>query len=313
MPGASAGTILVVDDDDALRALVVRWLASAGMRCVDAPSGLEALRIAHELAHELDAIVCDVMMPGIDGFEVISRLQQDDSTRSIPVVLLTARATAEADIVRGAESGAVDHLSKPVSGPVLIAKVSGLCERSRQARALREKLRTAEENATIDALTGLFNRRHFEDRLRAEAAYAKRHRRPFAIAVLDIDHFKSVNDTFGHDEGDRALRAVADAMRDVLRTDDMPFRYGGEEFVMLLRACTRDSAVVAATRLQAKLRSQPLALGPDGVVRMLTFSAGIASAEEANAFSATDLVARADAALYRAKAGGRDRVEVEDG
>jgi len=133
--------VLVVDDDDALRALVVRWLKKAGLTCIEARSGADALDKAHAMSASLDAIVCDVMMPGLDGFEVVARLKADPATSAIPIVLLTAHASGEADIVRGVELGAVDHLAKPFSGPVLVAKVRAVCERARAARALVAKLR----------------------------------------------------------------------------------------------------------------------------------------------------------------------------
>ena len=157
--------MLVVDDDDALRTLVVTWLTKAGLACVEARSGEEALESARAMAEGLDAIVCDVMMPGIDGFAVLERLKADTTTAAIPVVLLTAHANAETDIVRGVEAGAVEHLAKPFSGRVLAAKVRAMVTRGRAARALEKKLHFAEKHATIDALTGLFNRRHFEARV----------------------------------------------------------------------------------------------------------------------------------------------------
>ena len=305
------GAVLVVDDDDALRVLVGKWLSKAGLTVVEARTGEEALEKAREMANALDAIVCDVMMPGLDGFEVVKRLKADPATSPIPIVLLTAHATAESDIVRGVESGAIDHLAKPFSGPVLVAKVRALCERARVERALRRKLRHAEENATVDALTGLFNRRHFEGRLKAEASHALRHRRAFALVIFDLDHFKSINDTFGHEEGDRVLKHVAEAIRASLRGDDQAFRYGGEEFVLLLRACDASSAAVASERLRDELRARPIDLGEKLERRVITFSAGIAAADASNGFNVADLLARADAALYRAKRGGRDRSELE--
>jgi len=307
---AIPSAVLVAHDDDALRALVVRWLSKAGLRCVEARSGDEALEKASAMAAQLDAIVCDVMMPGLDGFGVIARLKADPGTRLVPIVLLTAHATAETDIVRGVELGAVDHLAKPFSGPVLVAKLRAVCERARAERALRTKLRFAEEHATIDALTGLYNRRHFDSCLRAETKHAQRHRRALSLVLFDIDHFKAINDTFGHAEGDRVLRHVADITRTVLRTEDMAFRYGGEEFVLLLRACSAESAAGVSERLRAELRMAPIALGDAGEPRLVTFSGGISAVEESNAFDDTSLVERADAALYRAKRAGRDRVEL---
>jgi diguanylate cyclase (GGDEF)-like protein len=308
---AKPGAVLVVDDDDALRMLVVKWLSKAGLACIEARSGEEAIERAIEIAQGLDAIVCDVMMPGLDGYGVLERLKANEATAPIPVILLTAHANTEGEVVRGAELGAVDHVSKPFSGPVLVAKVNALVNRARADRTLRNKLKFAETHATVDALTGLFNRRHFESRLRGEASNALRHQRSLALLLLDLDHFKVVNDTFGHDEGDNVLVHVAGAIRMVLRTEDAGFRYGGEEFVILLRDCDAASALEVGERMRAHLRASPIELGPGKVPRAITFSAGIAAAEAKNSFDATEMIVRADKALYCAKRGGRDRIELE--
>jgi diguanylate cyclase (GGDEF)-like protein len=303
-------TVLVVDDDADTRRLTVRWLTRAGLTCLEAGDGEAAVATAEAEHAILDAVVLDVMMPGIDGFETVRRLKQSAATATIPVLLLTAHANDDVDVVRGAETGAVDHLAKPFSGPVLVAKVKAVCERSQKDRELRQKLRYAEENATIDALTKLNNRRSFEARLREETAHAARHQEPFALVLVDLDHFKQVNDTFGHQEGDRVLVHVADALRSVLRKEDTAFRYGGEEFVVLLRATDAAHGARAADRLRAALKERPIDLGDAPESRVITFSAGVAAAEASNAFDAKDLVARADAALYRAKRAGRDRTEL---
>jgi diguanylate cyclase (GGDEF)-like protein len=305
------GAVLVVDDDDSLRALVVTWLTKSGLACVEARSGEEALESARSLADGLDVIVCDVMMPGIDGFTVLERLKADPATAAIPVILLTAHANTETEIVRGVETGAVEHLAKPFSGRVLAAKVVALIGRRRSERSLERKLRYAEQHATVDALTGLFNRRHLESRLHEESAHARRHSRPLALVMLDLDHFKSINDTFGHADGDRVLRHVGATIAGVLRAEDSAFRYGGEEFVILLRDCDAASAKVVGARLQARLAASPVMLGaePAKVERVVTFSGGVAAADATNRFATEDLVVRADKALYRAKGAGRNRIE----
>jgi diguanylate cyclase (GGDEF)-like protein len=303
-----ARTVLVVDDDDDLRTMTVQWLTRAGLACIEASDGEACIDTVKKSARAIDAIVLDVMMPGMDGFEAAARLKRDPETAAIPIVLLTAHANEEGDIVRGVETGAVDHIAKPFSGPVLVAKVRALCERTRADRELRDKLRYAEENATIDPLTRLSNRRHFEARLKEESAHARRHQQAFSLLMLDIDHFKSVNDTFGHEEGDRVIVHVADAMRSILRKEDAAFRYGGEEFVILLRATDGPHALRAAERLRESLKARPIELGEERVTRAITFSGGVASVDASNAFATDDLVARADAALYAAKRGGRDRV-----
>ena len=299
---------LIIDDDDATRALVARWLSNGGFETLQASSGERGLELARENAATIDVVVLDVMMPGIDGFETLKRLKSDASTALLPVVLLTAHANADLDVVRGVEGGAIDHVSKPFSGPVLTAKVRALASRMVAERELRMQLRSAEENAASDALTKLYNRRQLDMRLREATAHASRHREPLAVAVLDLDHFKSINDTYGHDSGDRVLVHFAELLRRGMRTSETAYRYGGEEFVLLLRGDAA-AAVRAVERLRAALAAAPIRLGD--AERTITFSAGVASASGENGFDTSDIVGRADAALYRAKRAGRDRTEVE--
>ncbi len=309
-PGVMPRTVLVVDDDDAVRNLTSRYLRQSGMEVLEAHSGESAVELAVANAGQLDVIVLDVMMPGINGFETLTRLKANAVTSTVPVILLTAHANEDVDVVRSADAGAIDHLAKPYRGAILVAKVNAAAKASRQARELQKKLVRAEENATIDPLTRLGNRRHFEARLAEEASFAKRHHAPLALLMIDLDHFKAINDRFGHEDGDRVLEHVAELVRTILRKEDSAFRYGGEEIVVLFRATPVDAALAIAERLRATLRAAPIELGHDAASIPVTFSGGIASADAATEDAVDKLVAHADAALYRAKRGGRDRVEL---
>jgi len=305
------GEILVVDDDEATRKAVIHHLTALAMHVSQASSGAHAVEVAAEKASTLDCILLDLAMPGTDSWDVLRQLRADPETASIPVLLLTDGPPSEADMLKMIEQGAIDHLTKPLSTTFLSAKVRAVCERSRTQRELKNKLRFALDNAAHDGLTGLFNRRYFDRRLREEVAHAKRHKQPFAIVMLDLDHFKLVNDTYGHEDGDRVLRHIAEVAQAQLREDDVACRYGGEEFVLLLRGTNSMAARVVANRLRANLADSPIALGPKDEMRHITFSAGVAAADERNAYKADEIVSRADAALYRAKRAGRNRVETE--
>jgi two-component system, cell cycle response regulator len=305
------GEILVVDDDEATRRAVIHHMSNLAMRVAQAESGLRALEVALEKSATLDCILLDLTMPGTDSWEVLKKLRTDPETSAIPVLLLTDGPPSEAEVIKMLEQGVMDHITKPLAGMLLCAKVRLVCDRSRADRELKSKLRFALDNAAHDALTGLFNRRYFERRLKEECAHAKRHRRPFALVMLDLDHFKLVNDTYGHEDGDRVLRHVAEVAQAQLREDDVPCRYGGEEFVLLLRGTTGMAARVVANRLRANLAAKPIELGPKNEPRHVTFSAGVAAADERNAYNADGVMSRADAALYRAKRAGRNRVETE--
>jgi two-component system cell cycle response regulator len=303
-----SGSVLVVDDDDETRLLVIGALAMGQVRCTEASSGEEAIDRVTAHPDGIDVIVLDVVLPGIDGVEVLRRLKRSPTTSHIPVIMVTGTATGDRDVVNGVDLGASDYLAKPCSPSVLLAKVRSLRTRARAERALRQQLDFASLHALTDPLTGLNNRRDFADRLRESSAYAVRHEQPFAVVMLDLDGFKSANDDHGHADGDRVLVHFAEAIQAVLRADDVAFRYGGDEFVLLLRACDATRAVEVATRLRERLRANQF-LFSDGTVASISFSAGTAAAEVSEGFSAEDLVTRADTALYRAKARGRDRVE----
>jgi two-component system cell cycle response regulator len=309
-PAPQPGAVLVTDDDAATRTLIARWLMGAGLLTMEASTGEQAIALAREHAETIDAIVLDVMMPGMDGYAVLEKLSSDPLTSNIPVLLVTAHANAEDDLVKSFQKGAVDHIPKPFRGSVLTAKVQSFCARRRAERQLASRLAVAEARATTDALTRLYNRRHFESRLPEEAANARRHKVPFSLLLADLDYFKSINDLFGHAEGDRVLVHVADSIRAVLRSEDTGYRVGGEEFAVLLRATDSTGGTAFGERLRRWLEQHPLDLG--GESRVITFSAGVASADAAHDFSADRIVERADEALYRAKRGGRDRVELAE-
>ncbi|MDB4940498.1 MAG: domain/GGDEF domain protein [Labilithrix sp.] len=303
------GEVLVIDADEHTRRTVTQHLSSLAMRVAQAESGARGIEVAVEKAAALDCVLLDASLDG--AWDILRRLRSEPETRFIPVLFLTAGPASDPDIIRMLEHGVGDHLAKPLSAMMLCAKVRVVCDRSRADRELRNKLKFALDNAAHDALTGLFNRRYFERRLKEECAHAKRHRRPFAIVMLDLDHFKLVNDTYGHEDGDRVLRHVAEVAQAQLREDDIPCRYGGEEFVLLLRGTTGMAARVVANRLRTNLAAKPLPLGPKNEPRHVTFSAGVAAADERNAYNADGVMTRADAALYRAKRAGRNRVETE--
>lgn len=303
-----ASSVLIVDDDQDIRELVMEMLSQQEFPCVGASSGEEAIEIVTARPEAIDVIVLDVNMPGMDGTEVLHFLQRSPETAHIPIIMVTAGATRDQDIVRGVEGGATDYLTKPCSPDVLLAKVRATRARALAHRKLRDELACASRTAMTDPLTGLCNRRNFDARIAEASAHAKRHGESFAMVMLDLDHFKRINDTHGHEEGDRVLAQFSLDIRAVLRAEDLAFRYGGEEFALLLRVCDASRAEDVANRLRSRLRARPFRFR-DGTEQTITFSAGTAAAQASEGFSGHQLVARADRALYSSKSHGRDRVE----
>lgn len=306
-----AASELLVIGDEATRKFVVRQISLLAMQAAHAESGERALAIASEKASSLDCVLVDANLVGLDIWAFCKQLRQNPETATIPVMVLLAHPPSEAETLKLIEVGVIDHLVMPLNPTLLCAKVKAISDRSRMQRELKNKLRFALEYSAHDALTGLYNRRYFERRLREESAHARRHKRPFALIVIDIDHFKLVNDTYGHEDGDRVLCHVAELIESSLREDDVACRYGGEEFVVLLRATPGLAARVVANRLRATVAGKGITLGTKDELRHVTLSGGVAAADERNGYDAENIVDRADKALYRAKRAGRNRVEME--
>lgn len=307
----AAGELLVVADEPT-RKLIGHQLSMLALSTMHAETSALAVAMALEKAASLDCVIVDFALAGLDPWGLLRMLRQDPDTATIPVVVVLGRPPGESDALKMIEAGVMDHLVKPFSSTLVCAKIKAVSERSRMQRDLKNKLRFALEYSAHDALTGLYNRRYFERRLREESAHARRHKRPFSLVMADLDHFKLVNDTYGHEDGDRVLCHVADLLSGALREDDIACRVGGEEFVVLLRATTGPAAKIVADRLREAVAGRGIKLGGRTEERHVTLSAGVAAADEHNDYNADNIVDRADKALYRAKRGGRNRVEMEE-
>jgi diguanylate cyclase (GGDEF)-like protein len=278
----------------------VRWVKS----------GIEALKWARQ--DPPDLIVLDVVMDDIDGFAVCRWLKLHNVTRDIPIIMLTVRDKID-DRVHGLQVGADDYLPKPFSQRELEARIfaalrskttqAELAERNRQ---LESMLHHVESLAITDPLTGLFNRRRFADVLRREVAVTRRYKNSLALLMIDLDHFKTVNDRFGHDAGDEVLRAIAAALSSGLREVDLAARYGGEEFAIIMPHTTKANAEIVAVRVAAQIRA--LVHEFQGEKVSLTASLGIADVADLSEPSAENLVKAADVALYEAKRAGRNKI-----
>lgn len=302
-PLSRPGRVLVVDDSAGIRRDVRKALGALGdvdlMECGD---GLTALQMMAE--HHPDLVVCDLLMPKCDGFTLLRMRASKPELASIPVLMLTGAEDREARI-QVLEQGASDFISKPFHGRELVARA----RIQLRSRMLQEKLEEANERLRLlsctDGLTGLFNRRHLEQVLETEVTRLNRYGVAVSVLLLDIDHFKNVNDTHGHAVGDAVLRRVADTLASMTRKVDVVARYGGEEVCLVLANTRAQEAQVLAERLRAGLAEveHETTRGP---VRV-TVSIGIASADRAPTTVDT-MLARADGALYTAKRAGRNRV-----
>jgi two-component system, cell cycle response regulator len=298
---SEAPTILIADDSVVIRAVVRDHLESEGYVVHEADDGASAVAACHRL--HPDAVLLDIEMPGLDGRQVLSRLKEDPATSDIPVVFLTGLSTTD-DLVTALRAGAHDYLKKPFEPAELLARIGSAVHIKQLQDELRRRNEELDRVSRVDALTGLYNRRHLEEHLDRFGREARRTGHPLAVILLDVDRFKRINDTYGHAGGDIVLRHLADHLRQVTRSHQICGRWGGEEFLVLLPDTELDSAMGAAERIRIGMAEEPVVL--DGTLVTVTLSGGCA----ADATGEVDaLVNRADAALYRAKAGGRNRID----
>lgn len=294
-------TILVADDDESIRLLLTTLLGEAGYRTILAENGQAAVQLAVE--HRPDVAILDVMMPGLDGFATCRSIKADQRTADIPVLLLTALAQTPAK-VQGLDCGASDYITKPFVANELLARLRAtLAQKSRHDALAAEAL--------TDALTGLANRRSVEQQLDQLLAHSERGHEVISVVIFDADHFKVINDTYGHEVGDMALTALAQRAREAMRAQDVVGRFGGEEFIAILPGTARDAAMVAAERLRSQVESPPVTTA-SGPVKV-TVSVGVATVNPDVPMGRSALVAEADRALYSAKRAGRNCVVHADG
>ncbi|WP_282607333.1 diguanylate cyclase [Pelagibius sp. Alg239-R121] len=258
--------------------------------------------------HIPDLVMLDYLMPEMDGTEFLQHFRKIEGLIDIPVVVITAAEQKEA-LYSALEAGANDFLRKPVDDLELIARANNML----QLRARQLELAEANERllvlATTDSLTGLANRRHFLDKLREEIARCQRYGRPFSVAMVDADHFKSVNDTYGHEVGDRVLKRLSNLMSGEVRDVDCVGRLGGEEFAILLPETEVTGAKIFCERLLTAIRETEVDTDED----VLRFTVSMGLTEVCKGEEKTDVILnRADEALYEAKEGGRDRVVIHE-
>lgn len=293
--------ILIVEDEAKTGSYLQQGLREAGYAAEWVASGVDGL---HEALHgDHDLLLLDVMLPDLSGWQILHELRQRG--RDVPVLFLTARDEVE-DRVKGLELGADDYLVKPFDQHELKVRLRAgrrIVELQSELVRAREALR---EQATKDFLTGIWNRSSILEILDRELQRSAREGSPVGVVLADLDHFKAVNDTFGHFAGDAVLREAARRMQSCCRGYDSIGRYGGEELLVILPGCQAECAEGQAERMRAVIESTPLTLGEDPY--QLTCSFGVTWAEPGKAQPPEALIRTADDALYRAKRAGRNRV-----
>jgi len=283
--------VLIIDDEEAICVLFAALLKQYG--CYQIVTTTDGRKVMDLLRGErFDVVLMDMRMPAITGSDLLRQITQ--AFEELPVIIVTGHGTIEA-AVESMQAGAADFVTKPVPGAVLHIRIQKVLEYTRTRRL-----------ASTDGLTELYNHRTFQERLAQEVDRANRYGRPLSLVMVDVDHFKTYNDTYGHPQGDILLRELARLLREASRTSDVVARYGGEEFALILP----ETDIVNAQKIGRRLREQVERHAFPGEERLpsgvLTISLGVATHTPAGTKEA--LLQNADAALYNAKRSGRNRV-----
>ncbi len=288
--------IVLVVDDVASNIQTIATILKEDYQIKVATDGVRALELSIQEPTP-DLILLDVVMPDMDGYDVLVKLKENENTEDIPVIFITGNDTTD-DEEKGLVAGAVDYITKPVRPAILKARINTHLTIKYQ----RDELLYI---ALHDKLTGLHNRHYLTEIGDQKFARAKRHNEDLSVVMCDVDHFKSVNDTYGHLGGDKVLKAMGSILDNKNRAEDFSARYGGEEFVILLEHCTSDSAKEKAENIRLSISE----LDIDGI--SVTASFGVVQLNNKHeSFEA--LLKDADEALYKAKESGRNRVVVFD-
>lgn len=303
-PSAPA-KIVVADDDRVTREYVAGLLRGRGYEVIAVDNGQKALEAAKKQAPDL--VLLDVIMEPISGIDAC-RMLKSSSQRSdgfLPVILLTARTDIDSR-VEGLRIGADDYITKPFDERELLARVANMVSIKRMHDEVNAAKARLERLAIRDEMTGLYNYRYLQSRLSEEFKRAERYREPLSCAMIDIDHFKTFNDRFGHDVGDKVLKEVAQRLLEAVREVDVVARYGGEEFLLVLPSTHLSGALTVAERVWRLIGKRDFSW--DGHTERITVSIGVALYPSRGVSSRDALLKAADRALYRAKEDGRDRI-----
>jgi two-component system, cell cycle response regulator len=303
--------ILIVEDSRTQAEWLAEVLAREGYEVRIAPDGRDAIRQVR--SDPPDLVLLDMILPDMDGLEVLRIVKARSEDQFIPVILLSVKSDLDSRVA-GLRIGADDFLAKPFADAEIQARAAAML----RIKLLQDQLRSAksqlEKLSVTDGLTGLYNHRHFEDRLREEFRRCQRYSDPVSLLMMDLDHFKDVNDRYGHPFGDRVLRETADLLKSSIREPDICSRYGGEEFAIILPKTHLQGALAVAERIFKALRQKtyPIDLPPGDASKpsaiRVTASAGLAFFPSKDVTTPELLVKFADEALYRAKREGRDTI-----
>lgn len=301
-------TILAIDDTPYNLDILKNGLEDEGFDIITAQSGRKGLELID--SERPDLVLLDIGMPDMDGHQVLQQIRLSDEHGDLPVIILTAN-TEDSNLSRCLDSGANDYVTKPFSFTALVARINNVLRTQKDNRELNRDVEKLRDMAYRDEMTGLLNRRAFFDRTKAEFEIARNSGEPMAIAIIDLDHFKEINDTFGHAAGDEVLCKFGALLKSIFRLHDIVGRIGGEEFAVCLPNSTPMQAYNVFERLRTRVANEEYLKTESGAIHPVTISIGVVGLTDQSELD--NLMILADMALYRAKNQGRNRTIVETG
>lgn len=290
--------VLVVDDNYLNIRLLTNILEDENFKVFSTDNGLSVLEIASRV--KPDIILLDIMMPGLDGFEVCKLLKDDSEVKDIPVIMVTAK-TDGIDIKKSLELGAFDYVKKPIDEIEIVARI-------RSALRLKQQHDKLRELAVKDYLTGLYNHALLIELLDKELAKQQRLNGSISFAMIDIDYFKEINDTYGHVVGNIVLKEVSNILINSVRRGDIVARYGGEEFGIVIPEVDKEGAFQLCERIRRNMEEYDFDIGSE--IIKLTVSIGVFFKDKEEIITGSEIIEKADEELYNAKRNGRNRVEI---
>ncbi|MBN1901178.1 diguanylate cyclase [Candidatus Sumerlaeota bacterium] len=294
-------SVLVVDDDPEQLELIEYSLKKEDFDVIVSSSANEALEILENRIP--DIVLLDIVMPKMNGIEVLQHIHKDEKTSRIPVILISAYNDTPR-IVQGLQEGANDYVTKPINFSVLVARMKTHIRIGQLLKRLETQTHVLSRMAAFDELTGSYNRRSMNQILELELSRSRRYNHHLSILMMDIDHFKEVNDRYGHITGDHVLQGFTCRVNSLLRTNDALCRYGGEEFLAILPETSEENAVRIANRVCSAISGEPFLI--DDISVSITTSIGVISHSPLTAMTISELMERADRAMYKAKEKGRN-------
>lgn len=291
--------ILIVDDEEGLRLSMQEFVTMSGFKTYMAASAEEALAMLDE--RQVDVVITDIILPGMDGLELTDAIKKD---YNIDVIVLTGYS-GDYSYEEAISKGASDLVFKPIRFEELILRLKRVLKERKLTNERLQMLEKLKKLSITDALTNLYNSRHFYNQLKSEVDRSTRYSHPLTMLILDIDHFKDYNDSYGHLEGDKVLMRLGQVIKLLLRKMDSAYRYGGEEFTVILPETDSEEAITVAQRIRKAIKEIVFTPEP-GKNAFITISIGMTAYSPSEEL--TDFIQRADKALYGSKEGGRDQV-----